>query len=79
MPSLTVGLYSIGSCIGYSRSQARGAASAPSGCEGLVRPLHLELVQKVNIGLAFPLMRGADVLLDVSLQLFVRHALFHSV
>jgi hypothetical protein len=36
-------------------------------------------MQTVNIRLAFPLMRGADVLLDLLLQLFVRHALVHSV
>jgi hypothetical protein len=36
-------------------------------------------VQKVNIRLAFPLMHGTDMLLDVLLQIFVRHALVHSV
>jgi hypothetical protein len=44
-----------------------------------VRSLHPKLMQTVNIRLAFPLMRGADVLLDLLLQLFVRHALVHSV
>jgi hypothetical protein len=36
-------------------------------------------MQKVHIRLAFPLMRGADMLFDVVLQLLVRHAFFHSV
>jgi hypothetical protein len=36
-------------------------------------------MQKVNIRLAFPLMCGADLLLDVLLQLLVRHAPVHSV
>jgi hypothetical protein len=41
--------------------------------------LHPKLVQKVYIRLAFPLIRGADVRLDVLFQLFIYRALFHSI
>jgi hypothetical protein len=76
-PSIRFG--PIDQCLGHSRAQARGVVSAPSGCEGWVRPLPPKLMQKVHIRLTFPLMRGADMLLDVVLQLLARHALVHSV